>query len=610
MLNRHKHSRQLSGHHGRLLIQHSSHFASSRELVAKRSLLIRGTTQETFNNEQPPRASEIISQGAFYPTKSSLNPQLARQESNPEQIVIQPGLAIGPTSVPTASSIQLISTATPTTTGVVQNRVNSAPAVTLSKSSPVATSSCSLASCRPKNSLPAATNLSSSTPASSSGNQDFFSSISSNPAGIFLITLIGILTLGITAAILSFALRRWCNRRRKSVIDEDTWKFLDTPKEFYKGLKPEEDALSVKDSEKSFEPNLKLAPLEPTLSGCNTPSNPFKTHIQQQNRRNTLAVIPEYNTVPQFHHCLDISTQDQRRMSCLVGGKTMDWMNSSVSQPRMFGGMILAPYGSNIEAIRFCEPTGPVPELMLQKPSEEGAVTTADSSPPVEIILPSPDPVYISDSRGSQIQSRLALTPTQKAQFRTSMVSPLSPRGEDLNDMTRTQSMILSKKLPGQPLSREISQAFSEISTTVETLLERATVQKTDLRANLMVAIMKDKGMEREDLEVLQPKETSLLNLSREMEKDSGNLLPPLPSKDEMVSCWSPSGVLSGSYGFLETPNFYNPIEKLQPATPRPLEYHKRSQSSDEENHPESTSEDMSRQKSDESYYPFELLSF
>lgn len=61
---------------------------------------------------------------------------------------------------------------------------------------------------------------------SAGGVNAFFASLGSSAGSIFVTTLVGLAILGVIFAISSWGLRRWCNRRRKKIIDDDTWKFL------------------------------------------------------------------------------------------------------------------------------------------------------------------------------------------------------------------------------------------------------------------------------------------------------------------------------------------------------------------------------------------------
>lgn len=90
----------------------------------------------------------------------------------------------------------------------------------------------------------------------------------------------------------------------------------------------------------------------------------------------------------------------------------------------------------------------------------------------------------------------------------------------------------LTSRMRRHPLAREVSLARSDASSTVEILRARVEDQKTDIRSKLIGAIQSEKAVEQ---------------------------------------CWSPSDVISAP---LSNPacSPYVPVDRVQPATPRPLQ--------------------------------------
>ncbi|OAV92139.1 hypothetical protein PTTG_12093 [Puccinia triticina 1-1 BBBD Race 1] len=336
--------------------------------------------------------------------------------------------------------------------------------------------------------------IASPTAQQSQGPQQFFASLSSSPGAIFFTCLAGIAIIGVMLAILSCALRSWCNRRRRGNVDEDTWRFLEDPKDFSASTKDEEDDLSVKKLHFGTDSQSSLAHLQPTLSKSYAASHPFTSHIQQQTRQS-----------PTQYHFSGFPAQSAPTVNGLIDEHTI---NGYVVEPSVCGVAPPAPFSPKYNGIMMA-PCGPPQETFE---SHQTGCTI-------------PELVFRKTSLGGNFYNRATMyaSPTQ---------APVTILTRPASVITRTSTTNSNQQKKLHSLTREASLACSEQSTTVEELRERVTAHQTDLRATLRGAIQKDKKADEDLLE-------SLILLwhdkNTEAQRDSIRLqTPELPPKDHL----------------------------------------------------------------------------
>ncbi|KAH9817199.1 hypothetical protein DFH28DRAFT_1081422 [Melampsora americana] len=336
------------------------------------------------------------------------------------------------------------------------------------------------------------------------GPSDFLESLGSSAGSIFVTTLVGLAILGVIFAISSWGLRRWCNRRRKKIIDDDTWKFLNTPQEFSKrALDDEVD--SIKSMPHGFSGQIPHVLLHNDLPHTSAPSHLFSTHLQPPPP--VMSQVSDSNSTSQFHSFVGFHQAQPPRMSCFMDDGQLSWINNSTSSP-IYGGVILAPIGASTDHLP--APSIPtVPELAYGSPRAE--------------MSQAQDGLKSSSSLVGGMTSRLR-----------SFVSTPSVETEDSTPLTKLPLPLARTRQ--HPLSREISIARSDDSSTVEILRERIKDQRTNIRSKLIESIQSESN------------ETT----------------------------WSPSEVLSSTNPIESLRSPYIPTEKCQPATPRPLRVQKK----------------------------------
>ncbi|KAG0147554.1 hypothetical protein CROQUDRAFT_670448 [Cronartium quercuum f. sp. fusiforme G11] len=356
-----------------------------------------------------------------------------------------------------------------------------------------------------------------SSPAESSNPtdpNDFFASLGSSAGSIFVTTLVGLAILGVIVAISSWGLRRWCNRRRRKMIDEDTWRFLNTPKEFTKG--PLDDDLgSVKSMRLGFSGSRPHVLLHNDNPAHNPTPVSFHTHLQQPH--NVMSQIGDPSSTPTFLPLVGFHPSQPPRLSCFMDKGQRSWMNNSSPnriRSSLYGGVILGPIGPST----------------TDHPSAPTAPEAAYASPRTEFSHLHGSGVGLGEP--NLVSSNLTVTARPRS---SAFIPPL-----DTDDNTPLTSLprSLSARTRRHPLARELSLARSDASSTVEILRARVQDQKIDIRSKLFGAIQSESE--------------------------------PLEER-----CWSPSDVLSvPSSDSIRNP--YVPIGRVQPATPRPLQIFKR----------------------------------
>lgn len=361
------------------------------------------------------------------------------------------------TVLPISASTQIASAHLPTSTSTL------ARTTTTSSTQPAPTSAAS------KIALPLSSNgatttsstaTSSPTPqATPNSQQSFFSSLNSNPISIFFACLVGIAILGVTFAILSCSLRRWCNRRRRrqSNIDDDTWRFLQATNEFSNTKSSlDEDMHSANSSHYGSETHSNISALPPALGRSYAPSHPFTSHIQQQ----SVSGAPQY-------HFAGFPTQ---HVGGFIDEYGVGWATAPGVAGAGLGGLAMGPYEHTPEALPAGYPVEvcALPERVFEKPLQGGNRCNRATM------------CVVPNSAAPPVSSR-----------RATMVSRASTSAS--NGYTR---------LP--PLTRETSLACSEQSTTVETLRDRVVSQRTNLQDTLMSAIQRDKEADHDFLESLK----------------------------------------------------------------------------------------------------------
>ncbi|EGF97940.1 uncharacterized protein MELLADRAFT_113961 [Melampsora larici-populina 98AG31] len=383
----------------------------------------------------------------------------------------------------------------------------------------IATSSCLGSQCT---TMITTSNIASSTassiPVSGNGNSagpnDFFQSLGSSAGSIFVTTLVGLAILGVIFAISSWGLRRWCNRRRKKIIDDDTWKFLNTPQEFSKRAL-DDDVDSIKSMPHGFSGQIPHVLLHNDLPHSSTPSHLFSTHLQAPPPTVMNQVNNDPTSTSQFHSFVGFHpSQPPPRMSCFMDDGQLSWISNPTSNSiaPIYGGVILAPIGtaSTDHLPSSSIPTAPEP---------------AYGSPRVEM----------SQVQDGLLRSSSSLRDTMTSRIR-SFVSISNVETEESTPLTKLP--IPLPRTRQHPLSREISIARSDDSSSIEILRERVKDQRTNIRSKLIESIQ----------------------------------------SESIQSAWSPSDLLNPTTNNSDSliPNPYVPIEKCQPTTPRPLRVQKK----------------------------------
>lgn len=363
----------------------------------------------------------------------------------------------------------------------------------------------------------------------SAGPNDFFASLGSSAGSIFVTTLVGLAILGVIFAISSWGLRRWCNRRRKKQIDDDTWKFLNTPQEFSKRAL-DDDADSIKSMPHGFSGQIPHVLLHNDVSHPSAPSHLFPTHLQAP--QPVMSQVNDPNSSSQFHSFVGFHQPQPPRLSCFMDDGQLSWMSNATSnqiRSPIYGGVILAPIGASTDHIPAASiPTAPEP---------------AYGSPRVEMS-------QVQDGLRSSTSIRGATSSRLR-----SMVSSTPTTVESEESTPLTKLPVPLARTRQHPLSREISIARSDDSSTVEILRERVKDQRTNLRSKLIESIQSDSNPS-----------SSSTNWSA---SSTDLIINSTSSCDDLENLNEPSSDLSSNHPYI-------PIERCQPATPRPLRVQKK----------------------------------
>ncbi|KAA1100947.1 hypothetical protein PGT21_002425 [Puccinia graminis f. sp. tritici] len=302
-------------------------------------------------------------------------------------------------------------------------------------------------------------------PQQTQGTPQFFASMSSSPGAIFVTCLVGIAIVGVMLSILSCALRSWCNRRRRSNIDEDAWRFLENSKDFSDPTHEEEDAHSAKKSYFGTDSQSSLAHLQPTLAKNYVASHPFTSHIQQQTQQATAQY--HYTGFPAQSASAVNGFIDEQPMSGYIDEKGVCWVAPPAPVSSQCNGILMTPCGPPQERMESYQGGCTIPELVFRKTSLGGNFCN---------------------------RATMYASPTQ---------APVPMLTRPASVITRTSTISSNQHNRLHSLTREASLACSVQSTTVEELRERVTEQRTDLRATLRGAIQKDKKADNDLLESL-----------------------------------------------------------------------------------------------------------
>lgn len=300
--------------------------------------------------------------------------------------------------------------------------------------------------------------LVSALPQQTQAPQQFLASLSSNPAAIFFTCLAGIALVGVMLAILSCALRSWCNRRRRNTLDEDAWRFLENSRDFADPMKEDDEETSMKSSQFRSDSQSRLAHLQPTLAKNYMATNPFPSHTQQQAQQ----PVPQHRFAP-------FQTQDEQHMNGFIDEKGLGWIAPPVPVSSQYSGVLFTPGGPTPELMESYQRGCTIPELVYRKASLAGSFCN---------------------------RATMYASPTQ---------APVPAFTRPASVITRSSTTTTTPDLQNRlnSLTREASLACSDHSTTVEELRERVTDQHTDLRATLRGAIQKDKKADDDLLESL-----------------------------------------------------------------------------------------------------------